>query len=150
MFRRTPLLAPGHESRFLRDRALTIEPLRICQVSLVLIFAYQGLVPKLLGPHPDELAMSMALGFSETWSIGMSKAAGMAELALAAAFLVFPRSRWPYLAVLVLMPVFLLYTLWAVPSLSLAAFNPVSTNIAVAALALIGFMSLAGKRQSDI
>jgi hypothetical protein len=63
-------------------------------------------------------------------------------LALAATFLVFPRAKWPYWVTLAMMPAFLLYTLWATPGLTIAAFNPVSTNIAMAALALIALTQL--------
>jgi hypothetical protein len=125
---------------------MNLEPLRVCQVALATVFAYQGLVPKLLGPHPDELAMSAALGFSEYWQVAASRAAGVAELCLAVAFLAFPRAAWPYAIALVLMPLFLLYSLWAVPALFLSAFSPLTTNVAVAALALVALLCIPKRR----
>jgi hypothetical protein len=39
--------------------------LQVCRFSIAFIWLYQGIVPKLLGPHADELRMNMALGLNE-------------------------------------------------------------------------------------
>lgn len=120
----------------------TASPLPACRWGLALAFAYQGLVPKLLGPHADELAMSLALGVSHETAVAASYAAGLAELCLAACFLALPRAAWPYGVVLLMMPVLTLYAAWAVPQLFAAAFNPLVANVGLAALAWIGWSHL--------
>lgn len=117
-------------------------PLCACRWSLALAFAYQGLVPKLLGPHTDELAMGLALGVTRQTAVAASYAAGLAELCLAACLLALPRAAWPYLVVLLVMPMLTLYAAWAVPQLFTAAFNPLVVNLALATLAWIGWRHL--------
>ncbi len=39
--------------------------LQVCRFSIAFIWLYQGIVPKLLGPHADEPRMNMALGLNE-------------------------------------------------------------------------------------
>src|SRR4030095_7748010 len=43
----------------------------VARVGLFLVFAYHGLVPKLLGPHADEIAMLRDAGVAagDTWII---------------------------------------------------------------------------------
>ncbi len=36
--------------------------LQVCRFSIAFIWLYQGIVPKLLGPHAHELRIHMALG----------------------------------------------------------------------------------------
>jgi hypothetical protein len=38
--------------------------LSLCRFALAFIWIYQGIVPKWLGPHDDELAMNQVLGAS--------------------------------------------------------------------------------------
>lgn len=114
----------------------------ICRLSLAFGFFYQGLVPKLLGPHPDELAMSLALGFSRELSTLMSYAAGVGEVCFGIAFLLWPRIKALYQITLVLMLGLLLYVAWAVPALLIAPFNPIVMNSAMAALAYIALSIL--------
>lgn len=114
----------------------------ICRLSLAFGFFYQGLVPKLLGPHPDELAMSLALGFSREFSQMMPYAAGVGEICFGIAFLLWPHMKALYQITLVLMLGLLLYVAWAVPALLIAPFNPIVMNSAMAALAYIALSIL--------
>ena len=114
--------------------------LAICRAAIALVWIYQGLVPKLLGPDKDELAMSMALGVSREMANFLSYSAGLGELALGAAVLLLRRREWPLWLTLASMPLLLVYTAWAMPSLLTAAFNPVSANLAVGALAAVALM----------
>lgn len=116
--------------------------LSVCRYALAGGFIYQGLVPKLLGPHPDELAMSLALGFSREFSQMMSYAAGVGEICFGIAFLLWPRLKALYQITLVLMLGLLLYVAWAVPALLIAPFNPIVMNSAMAALATIALSIL--------
>lgn len=50
------------------------------RITIALLWIYQGLVPKLLGPHPDELALNMALGFDADVAAHLTRAAGVGEV----------------------------------------------------------------------
>jgi NAD(P)-dependent dehydrogenase (short-subunit alcohol dehydrogenase family) len=61
----------------------------ICRFAVGSIWMYQGLVPKLLGPHADELAMAQAAGVPPPYQPMVSFAAGVAEVVFGV-LLIFP------------------------------------------------------------
>lgn len=119
-----------------------------CRGAIAFIWFYHGLVPKLLYPHEDELAMSMAIGLSRA---GAEKAAiigGALEVGMAVLVLLFWRQRWPLLVTAAAMLGLLAFVALFQPVLLGAAFNPVTTNIAVMALAVVG-LHLQGQLERD-
>lgn len=116
----------------------------IARVALAAIFAYQGLVPKLLARHLDEIVMLRDAGVSPDVSNVALNALGVSELALAAALLVAWGRRWPALVCLAAMPVATAVVGIHSPRFFEAAFNPFSLNVAVASLAAIDLLVLAG------
>jgi hypothetical protein len=114
----------------------------VARIGLALVWVYQGLVPKLLVGHPDELAPFQRVGLS-----GVADEAvvllGVVELAVGAILLWRWRSAWlAYLAGLA--PVAL--TAGAVvsnPGVALGPYNPVVTTVGMAALGVVAG-SLAG------
>ncbi|HDZ39145.1 MAG TPA: hypothetical protein ENH62_12800 [Marinobacter sp.] len=108
----------------------------VCRGTLAFIWFYQGLIPKLLYPHEDELAMSMAAGFSRSDAVQLATIAGVLEIAMAVVTLIFWRQRWPMLLTLAAMIGLLAFVILVQPMLLVAAFNPVTTNVAVAALSI--------------
>ena len=70
--------------------------LQVCRFSIAFIWLYQGIVPKLLGPHADELRMNMALGLNEAQAHLLSYVGGGMEVVLGLLVLVFYRQRWPH------------------------------------------------------
>jgi uncharacterized membrane protein YphA (DoxX/SURF4 family) len=116
----------------------------VARVGLALIFAYHGLVPKLLGPHADEIAMLRDAGVAarNTWTV--LALLGVAELLLALCLLIFWRRRWPALLCLGLIVLATIGVAVNSPRYLGAAFNPVSLNLAVACLAVIDLMVLTG------
>lgn len=109
----------------------------ICRLSVAFAWFYHGLVPKLLGPHPDEIAMSMAFGLSRQNAIQLGLVAGAAEIAFAVAILVFWRQRWPLLLSAVSMIGLLVFVAVAAPAFLVGAFNAVTTNLCVLALSVV-------------
>ncbi len=105
------------------------------------IWFYHGLVPKLLYKHPDEYAPLLASGFSPESAEWMVKAAGVAEIAAAAALLLFWRVRIGFWITIVLMAAALVSVAFTSPHLLVAAFNPVSLNLSMIALSAIGLLS---------
>jgi uncharacterized membrane protein YphA (DoxX/SURF4 family) len=118
----------------------------VARVGLALIFAYHGLVPKLLGPHADEIAMVRDAGVAveNTWAV--LAVLGVAELLIALCLLIFWRRRWPALLCLGLIVLATIGVAVNSPRYLAAAFNPVSLNLAVA---LSGPISTACIRRSN-
>jgi uncharacterized membrane protein YphA (DoxX/SURF4 family) len=116
----------------------------IARVSLALVFVYHGLVPKLLGPHPDEIVILRDSGLSAAGTGIAIIVVGIAELLFALCLALFWRRRWPLILCLALMLVATIGVAITSPKYLSAAFNPVSLNLAVASLAVIDLLVLSG------
>lgn len=110
----------------------------MCRVTIAFVWLYQGLVPKLLYLHEDELAMSMAAGFSHSGAVNVAMAGGVLEIGMAVLVLAFWRQRWPLYLTAIAMLGLLCFVTFVQPSLLVAAFNPATANIAVLALSIVG------------
>lgn len=116
--------------------------LSICRFCLALIWIYQGLVPKWMGPHADELQMNLALGLSPLQATRLSWFAGAAEITLGLYILLFSRQRWPYLSSLFGILGLQVYVMLMAPQFLLAAFNATTVNLAIAGLSLIAVLEI--------
>jgi len=114
----------------------------VARIGLALIFAYHGLVPKLLGPHPDELTMLTAAGISAAHAATLVMVTGVAEILFAFALLGFWNHRWPLILSIAVMLLALIGVTVNAPHQLSAAFNPVSLNLAVTSLAVIDLIIL--------
>jgi hypothetical protein len=114
----------------------------LATLAVAFVWIWHGLVPKLLGPHPDELALLAEGGVADPWVVPLTLAAGWVELALGLAFPFVARRRWPWLLTIALMLLALAGVLATAPERALTSFNPVTLNIPVALLAAIGLLSL--------
>ncbi len=110
----------------------------VCRCTIAFVWFYHGLVTKLIDPHEDELAMSMAIGLSRSGAEMMATIGGVVEIAISIAVLAFWRQRWPLLLTLAAMVGLLGFVVMFQPVLLGAAFNPMTTNIAVIALSVVG------------
>lgn len=114
----------------------------IARVALAAVFAYQGVVPKLLTRNLDEIAMlrdaGVFAGATNITVIGL----GFLELAFAAVLLIAWHRRWPVLVCLGSMLLATAVVGLNSPRYLEAAFNPVSLNLAVACLAGIDLLVL--------
>ncbi|RYE72650.1 MAG: DoxX family protein [Oxalobacteraceae bacterium] len=105
--------------------------------SLAFMFAYHGLVPKLIALSPGEQMLLQAHGLGHsTWLV---QAAGAAELVLAAVLLLLPRLNWPLLLGGLILLALLVDVAIMQPSMLLDAFNPVTLNVAGMALCAIAW-----------
>jgi hypothetical protein len=111
----------------------------IARVGIAFVWLYQGLVPKLLGPHPDEVALVREGGVSAAAAPLAVAALGWGEVILGLATLILFRQRWPFLLTVVLMAAATLGVAACSPRWLGAAFNPVSLNVLMAALSLVGW-----------
>ena len=120
------------------QRAVVHAVARLC---IALVFLYHGLVPKLLYHDPIELAMLLAAGVPASAADRALIVIGLGEVAFAAGLLAAWRARWPLLATAVLMVGALAGVAYSSPRMLRAAFNPVTLNLSIAALAVIGWLS---------
>jgi hypothetical protein len=114
----------------------------ITRVSLAGIFLYEGLVPKLLGANGDEVAMLRSIGVPSD-DVPLALAVfGLAEVGLAAALLLLWHRRLPALLCLAFAVATTLGVALTSPSYLGGAFNPLTLNVAVGALAAIDLLTL--------
>jgi len=96
----------------------------VARVALALIFAYHGLVPKLLIRHADEVAMLRDAGLAASQVGAALTGVGIAELALALCLLAGWHRRWPPRLALALMLIATMSVAINSPRYLIAAFNP--------------------------
>lgn len=116
----------------------------LAAVTVAFVWMWHGIVPKLAGPHPDELAMLLEAGVSERWLGPVTQIIGAVELAFGLAFLGLAWRRWPWLLTIALMTAATVGVLVNSPDRAMAAFNPVTLNLLLAVLAAVGLLSLWG------
>jgi uncharacterized membrane protein YphA (DoxX/SURF4 family) len=114
----------------------------VARAGLALVFVYQGLVPKLLAAHRDEVAMLLDSGVAADNLDVVLTMLGLAEVGFALALLIFWHRRWPSWLCLGLMFVAVVAVAVNSPQFLDAAFNPVSLNLAVASLAAVDLLVL--------
>jgi|SRR4249920_753986 len=114
----------------------------IARVALGAVFAYQGVVPKLLTRNVDEIAMLRDVGVSAGGAHIAVIALGVLEVAFAAVLLVAWHRRWPVTVCLGSMFLATAVVGLNSPRYLEAAFNPVALNMAVACLAGIDLLVL--------
>lgn len=110
----------------------------ICRGTIAFVWFYHGLIPKLLYLHEDELAMNMATGLAHADAVQLATVAGVLEILMAVVVILFWRQRWPLLLTASAMVGLLAFVSLAQPELLVAAFNPVTSNLAVLALSIVG------------
>lgn len=115
----------------------------LARLSLALIWLYQGLIPKLLFLHEDELAMMVAAGVPVEQTMLAVRVFGLAEIGFALLLLAMWNRRWLLLVNIPLMLLALLGVGLTSPAYLVAAFNPVTLNLAVIILSVIGYLSSA-------
>lgn len=106
---------------------------------LAFMFAYHGLVPKLIALSPGEQVLLHAHGLENApW---LSQAAGVAELLLAAVLLLAPRLNWPVLLAAFVLLALLVDVAVMQPSMLVDAFNTVTLNVAGIALCAVAWVT---------
>jgi len=112
----------------------------ICRLMVSFIWIYQGLVPKLLFRNPDEGAMLADAGWSAESILAGVRWAGIAEIAFGVLMLVAWRVRPLFAVTVALMLVALVFVGIESPRYLSAAFNPVSLNLPMISLSVIGLL----------
>ena len=114
----------------------------IARCALAFIFLYHGVVPKLLGPHADEVVMMRNAGMPDNAVFAAIITLGAVEVALALCLLIFWVRRWPVIVSGFAVCLATVSVAVTSPRYFGGAFNPASLNIAVACLALLDWIVL--------
>jgi hypothetical protein len=112
----------------------------VARLAVALVWIYQGIVPKLIAHHADELRMLYDAGISRDVGRPLLTAIGWAELVLGLTLMAFWQTRWPLWLTLALMPIAAFGVICATPSFVIAPFNPMTLNLCVFALAVIALV----------
>lgn len=111
----------------------------VCRLTVALVWAYHGLIPKLIFRSADEINMMSAISGAN--NLGMKiTAAGSAELAMACVVILFWRAKWPlWLTVLGMVAATVSVAAFSPQFLS-SAFNAVTLNSAVTTLCAVALL----------
>jgi uncharacterized membrane protein YphA (DoxX/SURF4 family) len=108
----------------------------LTRITIALVFFYHGLIPKLLFRSPDELDMLRNLGVA-SFAL-LTVLAGWMEIGFALLLIFLWRSRWPLWTTIAGMLVATASVAVGSPSYFHRAFDPLTLNLSVAALAACG------------
>lgn len=112
----------------------------IARISLASVWLYQGAIPKLLYSQPDELAMLEQGGIPHASLPLALQTVGWGEVLFGVAMLLFFRQRWHFLLTCGAMIAATVSVAINSPRYLPMAFNPISLNVLMFALAAIGFL----------
>jgi hypothetical protein len=112
----------------------------IARGTVAFVYFYHGLVPKLILQVHEELAMLADAGIAVESTGTVLMWFGVVEIVLSVVLIVAWRAAWPLWIALGFMPAALLGVALTSPTLLGGAFNPVSLNLSVAALAMIALV----------
>jgi hypothetical protein len=105
------------------------------------IWLYQGLVPKIIAKHPEEVVMLSSLtslkGTAAVKGVGII---GVLEVLFALIWLLYRKKRHLLALQMIVFPVLSISALIATPSISSHPFNPVTFNASLWVLSIIGFL----------
>jgi uncharacterized membrane protein YphA (DoxX/SURF4 family) len=113
----------------------------IARAVLALVWLYQGAIPKLLYQHADELALVQQAGVSATAAPLIMQLLGWAEVLFGLVLLLSFPKRWPLVVTIFLMLAATVSVALSAPQFLVAAFNPVSLNVSMIALAMCGVLT---------
>jgi DoxX-like family len=124
-----------------RDRTFVYT---LSRLTVAFVWLYHGLIPKLIYRNPDELSMLRDAGIPDSHLPAVMSSLGIIEVCLSLVLVVFWNSRWPLWFTLVAMVSAVLAVGITSPGFLTAAFNPMTLNLAVAVLAVVGLLTGTG------
>ena len=115
---------------------------QIIGYTLAFIWVWHGLVPKLILRHAVESSPLLAAGFSENLAESIVVVSGILEIAVGLLFLLIRNRRWLYLLTIFAMSGLTIGIASTSIDLFLQPFNPLTLNLALSVLAVIGLYDL--------
>jgi hypothetical protein len=104
------------------------------------VWVYQGLVPKIIARHPEEVTMLSALAPLEgSAAVRGVEIIGVLEVLFGVAWLLYRKKRHLHVLQMTVFPVLTISAVLADPTISSHPFNPVTFNASLMVLSIIGF-----------
>ena len=113
----------------------------LARLTIAFVWFYHGLVPKLMTRNPDELKMLRDAGIATTALVRALSLLGYMEICFAVILVIFWKSRWPLWFTIIAMFLAALGVALTSPNYLTGAFNPLTLNLAVAALSVVGLLN---------
>jgi DoxX-like family len=105
------------------------------------IWFYQGLVPKIIAHHPEEVAMLSSLSSMDLdTAVKAVGIVGILEVLFGLTWLLYRNKRHLHLLQIIVFPALTLSALLADPAISMHPFNPVTFNASLWILSILGFV----------
>lgn len=120
-------------SRFFMTQLLTI--------FFAFLWIYQGLVPKIIAMHPEEKAMvASGLSLADGQATTVVFIIGIAEVLFGLFWLMYWKKRPLFMLQMIAFPLLTIAALIAVPETAIHPFNPVTFNLSLIVLTVIGLL----------
>ena len=116
----------------------------LSRLTIAFVWFYHGLVPKLINQNPDELKMLRDAGIASPELLRTLSLLGYMEICFALILVIFWKSRWPLWLTITALFLATLGVAVTSPNYLIGAFNPLTLNLAVAALAVVSLLSGTG------
>ena len=113
----------------------------ISRLSVAIVWFYHGLVPKLINRNSDELKMLRDAGIPSSELISALSMLGGLEICFALTILILWKTRWPLWFTIAAMFLAIVSVAITSPSYLTGAFNPLTLNLSVAALAAVSLLT---------
>ncbi len=113
----------------------------VARMTLAFVFIYQGVIPKLIYRHPDEITMLTNSGITPSTALSLLTLIGWSEVVFGLLFILLWRARWLFVLAILLVAAAILNIAVYSASYLTAAFNPVTLNFLVVSLAAVGILS---------
>jgi uncharacterized membrane protein YphA (DoxX/SURF4 family) len=113
----------------------------LARLTVAFVWLYHGLIPKLIYPQPDELAILHGAGIPSSFAPMALTLVGLGEVAFGIMVVLAWWQRWPLIVSIALMFLATVSVALSSPGLLVAAFNPVSLNVLLVAVSLVGLLS---------
>ena len=105
------------------------------------VWLYQGIFPKLIAQHADELTMIQQAGISAASAPLVARMIGWTEVVFGLVMLLFFRQRWHFVLTIALMIGATISVAISSPQFLVASFNPVTLNVLMIGLSVVGLLA---------
>lgn len=133
----------------MNPKPVFLQPLRTIQLTLVILWLYQGLIPKILFQSPAEISIWQNMGFELALAKVLVGLSGGCEMLFGLCFLKWNRSILLHGLNIIGLAGLLLLIAFTAPFQLTAAFNPVVMNTAMLMLSVVA-IQLIQQEQSKI
>ncbi|MFS0691040.1 DoxX-like family protein [Sporosarcina sp. 179-K 8C2 HS] len=108
----------------------------------VFVWFYHGLLPKIIGMHPEEKRMlASTLPFDDPTITAIMIGIGIAEVLFGVLWLIYKRKKHLFTLQLIIFPLLTIAAMIAAPEAAIHPFNPVTFNLSLFVLSLIGYFN---------